>query len=50
MAKYIYRARDLQGKQIRGTYEGESQDAVLTALKSRGLIVTQDPGSSSERF
>lgn len=41
MAKYIYRARDLQGKQIRGTYEGESQDAVLTALKSRGLIVTQ---------
>jgi len=41
MAKYIYKARDSQGKLVRGSFEGDSRDAAVKALKSRGLIVTQ---------
>ena len=40
MAKYIYRARICRESRSAGHMK-ESQDAVLTALKSRGLIVTQ---------
>ena len=41
MAKYIYKARDSQGKLVRGSFEGDSRDAAVKALKSRGLIITQ---------
>lgn len=41
MAKYTYKARDSQGKLVRGSFEGDSRDAAVKALKSRGLIITQ---------
>lgn len=34
MAKYIYKARDSQGKLVRGSFEGDSRDAALSQQQS----------------
>jgi len=38
---YLYRARDLQGKLIRGRMEAETPRAVATALRARRCFVTE---------
>lgn len=41
MDKYFYKARDAQGKPIRGFMEGSSKEEILASLRSMGLHVTQ---------
>ena len=41
MSKFMYKARDSQGKLVKGSIDMDSKEEVLASLRSKGLIVTQ---------
>ncbi|MBD3371683.1 MAG: type II secretion system F family protein [Candidatus Coatesbacteria bacterium] len=49
MAKFIYRGRAADGGSVRGELEATDEDAVLAALRARGVLVTSlEPAASRD--